>query len=185
MALKKKFFEIELPSIKQKTDLFGMTEKEFVGRTIKIDMTRRLRGKSLEITFKIKEDKDKIKAEPIRLHLLGYFIRRMLRKSIDYVEDSFNAEAKDAILKIKPFLITRQKVSRKVRTALRNKTKEEIEKEIKEKNYEDFFSELLSGKFQKELSLKLKKIYPLAFCDIRDVFVVKQKQAIFKEEKVK
>src|SRR3989344_209582 len=122
MALiRKKFFEVELPLINQKADLIATNEQELKGKTVKIDLTRRLRGKSLEITFRLISEKDKIIAEPYRLHLLGYFIRRMMRKSIDYVEDSFSAESKNAVLRVKPFLITRQKVSRAIRNALRKK----------------------------------------------------------------
>lgn len=186
MALKKKFFEIQLPIINQKASLLATKEEELTGRTIKIDLTRKLRGKSLEIIFKIKLDKEKVKAQAYRLQLLGYFIRRMMRKSIDYVEDSFSAQCKDSILRIKPFLITRKKVSRRVRKALRNKAREEIEKTIKEEKYEDIFSEILSNKFQRTLSLKLKKIYPLSFCDIRDIYVEKSRQELkVKEEKIK
>lgn len=185
MVEKKKFFEIELPLIKQKAELLASSENELNGRTIKIDLTRKLRGKSLEIIFKIIEKESKIKAEPCRLHLLGYFIRRMMRTSINYVEDSFQAECKNAVLRIKPFLITRKKVSRAVRKALRNKAKEEIINTAKDKNYEELFSEIISGKLQKSLSLKLKKIYPLALCEIRDIFIEKRKEEIVKEEKIK
>ena len=171
MALKKKFFEVELPIINQKAELLAKDQEELEGRCIKIDLTRRLRGKSLEITFKIKNKK----AIPCKLYLLGYYLRRMIRKSIDYVEDSFSVEAKNAVLRVKTFLITRKKVSRAVRKTLRNKAKEEINQEIKEKEYEEIFSDIISSKFQKNLSLKLKKIYPLSLCEIKEIYVEKEK----------
>ncbi|MFH1307693.1 MAG: hypothetical protein ABIH72_02480 [archaeon] len=171
MVRKKKFFEIELPIINQKIELYAYEEEELIGKTVKIDLTRKLRGKSLEIIFKINKNGEKLKPEPQRLHLLGYFIRRMMRKSISYVEDSFSVQCKNAKLKIKPFLITRKKVSRAVRKALREKVKEEIEKQVKDKKYQDIFSELLENKFQKNLSIKLKKVYPLSLCEIRDFFI--------------
>lgn len=182
--IKKKFFEIELPLINQKAELIATNEQELKGKSIKIDLTRRLRGKSLEIIFKITSEKNKIKAEPFRLHLLGYFIRRMMRKSINYVEDSFSVESKNAILKIKPFLITRKKVPRRVRNALRNKVKEELESYIRNKNFEDVFSEIIANRFQRALSLKLKKIYPLSLCEIRDIFVEKKQELEIKKEKI-
>ncbi len=184
MVEKKKFLEINLPIIGQKAELLAMSQEGLIGRTIKIDMTRRLRGKSLEAIFKIKKSDSGIKAEVCRFHILGYFIRRIMRKSTDYVESSFSAECKDAVLRIKPFLITRKKVSRRVRKALRNKTLEEIKEYIREKTHEDIFIDLLSNKLQKTLSLKLKKIYPLSFCDIRDIYVEKEIGSKVKEEKV-
>jgi len=171
MPEKKKFFEIELPILKQKINLLATSEANLVGRTIKLDLTRRLRGKSVEAIFKILQEQGKVKAVPYRLHILGYFIRRMMRKSVNYVEDSFSSECENAVLRIKPFLITRKKVARKVRKALRNKAKEEIEKDIRNQKTEDIFSEIIAGKFTRNLSLKLKKVYPLAFCDIRDIYV--------------
>jgi len=185
-VVKKKFFEIELPIIKQKIELLAISEQDLAGRKVKIDLTRKLRGKSLEAIFKIKLEKEKIKVEIYRLHLFGYFIRRMLRKSTNYVEDSFSVECKNAVLKIKPFLITRKKVSRKIRKVLREKAREEIKKTVKNKTHEEIFSDILSNRFQRSLSLKLKKIYPLALCEIRDIYVEKPKKELkIKEIKVK
>ena len=97
----------------------------------------------------------------------------MIRKGTDYVEDSFTADCKDATLKIKPFLITRRKVSNRVRRGLREKTKEEIKKYLKDKTAERIFEEILKNKMQKELSLILKKIYPLSLCEVKSMEIEK------------
>ena len=91
----------------------------------------------------------------------------MIRKGTNYVEDSFSTDCKDARIRIKPFLITRRKVSRAVRKALRNKAREELTNYVKEKNSEEIFNEIIRNQIQKQLSLKLKKIYPLSLCEIR------------------
>ncbi|MFH1431384.1 MAG: hypothetical protein ABIG37_02865 [Nanoarchaeota archaeon] len=181
MAEKKKFFEIELPIIKDKIALYSTSKEKLNKRKIKIDITRKLRGKSIELIFRVLVEKENIKAVPYRMHLFSYFIRRMMRKSISYVEDSFSAECKDAVLKIKPFIISRKKVSRKVKSALREEAKKQIKEKIKNQKYEDLLAELLSGNFQKELGLKLKKIYPLSLCEIRDIF--KEKDLAESQEK--
>jgi ribosomal protein S3AE len=139
-------------------------------------LTRSLRGKSVEAIFKLHVEGDKVIASLERLHILPFYIRRMMRKSVDYVEDSFDVQVKDKKLRVKPFLITRKKVHRSVRTALRNLAKEEITNYFKDKTAELIFQEILGGRFQKSLSLKLKKIYPLTFCDIRDIFIEKEKK---------
>ncbi|MBI2630291.1 hypothetical protein HYW76_04250 [Candidatus Pacearchaeota archaeon] len=184
MAEKKKFIEIELPLVGEKAEVLTSNELSLNGKTINLDLTRKLRGKSVEAIFKLKLEGEKIKAELNRLHLLGYFIRRMMKTSIDYVEDSFSAQCKDAVLKIKVFMITRKKVSRAVRNALRNKAKEEVEASIKEANIETIFSEILYGKFQKSLSIKLKKVYPLGLCEIRDIIIEKKLENKVEEEKI-
>jgi ribosomal protein S3AE len=104
---------------------------------------------------------------------MPYFLRRMIRKGTDYVEDSFIVECKNATLKIKPFLITRRKVSKMVRKGLREKAKEEITKHVKDKLAEKIFEEILKNKMQKELSLALKKIYPLSLCEIKSIEIEK------------
>ncbi|MCX6748824.1 MAG: hypothetical protein NT076_04425 [Candidatus Pacearchaeota archaeon] len=183
MAEKKKFFQVDLPLVDQKAELLAYHEENLAGRTIKLDLTRKLRGKSLEITFALKSENEKIIAVPKRLLLLGYFIRRAVRKGIDYVEDSFKANCKDAELIIKPFLIARKKVSRAIRNALRVKAKEAILETIKNLSYEELFSEILQGKFQRNLLVVLKKVYPLALCEIRDIVVLKSQEKV-KVEKV-
>ncbi|MEM4230520.1 MAG: hypothetical protein QXF25_01460 [Candidatus Pacearchaeota archaeon] len=174
MSEKLKFVEVELPIINEKVDVLAKEIKELEGKTICLDLTRNLRGKSVEAIFRLNIQGNKILASLERLHIFPFYIRRMMRKNIDYVEDSFNAQSKDKNLRVKPFLITRKKVHRSVRKALRNKAKEEITSYIKERNKDEIFLALLNGTFQKSLSLKLKKIYPLSFCDIRDIFIVKE-----------
>ncbi len=172
---KQKFFDIDMPIIQKETQLYGYDLEDLNGRVIKYDLTRLLRGKSMLIKLKVKVEGGKAVAEPKELRVMPYFIRRMMRKRTNYVEDSFSAECKDAVLKIKPFLITRKKVSRAVRNALRNKAKEELTDYVKNKSKETLFDEIIKNKVQKSLSLKLKKIYPLSLCEIRVFRVIKEK----------
>ena len=172
---RKKFFDVEIPIIKKETQLYGYELKELEGRNIIYDLTRFLRGKGAILKLNVKIKDNSALAEPKELIVLPYFIRKMVRKGTNYVEDSFSAECKDAFLRIKPFLITRKKVSRAVRKALREKAREELINYAKAKTVETLFDELMKNNIQKFLSLKLKKIYPLSFCEIR----------VFKLEKLK
>jgi len=165
MALRKKFIEIELPLIDETVSVMG-DDETLKGKTIKIDMARKLRGRGLEIVFKILENK-KLVGVPKKLSLMKGYIRRMMRKRVNYVEDSFKTEAKDVKVIIKPFLITRKKVSRAVRNNLRNTAREFLIDYAKEKTFFELCGELLTSELQKKLQPKLKKVYPLSFCDIR------------------
>ena len=186
---KKRFYDVEMPIINKQTQLLAYEISELNGRSIKYDLTRILRGKSILMQFKIILEGDKAIAFPREIVLMPYFLRRMIRKGTDYVEDSFSAECKDATLKIKPFLITRRKVSRRVRKGLREKAREEIKKYLKEKTAGRIFEEILKNKMQKELSLILKKIYPLSLCEIKSMEIEKElkiKETVKKsEEKTK
>lgn len=164
---KQKFFSVEMPILNKSTHLYAYDIKDLEGRTITYDLTRLLRGKSMIIKLKVVVKGDKIFAEPKGLVVLPYFIRRMMRKGINYVEDSFSTECNNALLKIKIFLITRKKVSRAVRNALREEARKELIEYVKSKDRKTLFDEVIKNRIQKLLSLKLKKIYPLALCEIR------------------
>jgi len=176
---RKKFLKIELPLTNSTIELIGNSPNELEGRTIKLDLTRQLKGKSVEATVQVKIEKEKPIAEPIKIRLMPYFIRRMIRKKISYVEDSFETPSQENMIRIKPFLITRKRVSRVVRKTLRNKCKNWIEDYIAEKQNNEIFRDILSNKMQKSLSLVLKKTYPLSLCEIR---VLEIKRKLNKEE---
>jgi len=164
---KKRFFEVEAPLTAQKIHLYGTSVEELDGRAVKIDLTRSLRGKSYELRMMIKADGEKLKAEPQNLRLASSYVRRSLRKGADYIEDSFVTNTRDKSVTIKPFLIARNKISREVRKALRNAARKHLQAHLRTRDAGELFNEIMTNKLQKELSLKLKKIYPLALCEIR------------------
>ena len=164
---KKKFFDVELPIIERETQMQAYDLEELNGRVINYDLTRLLKGKSAIFQLSIKSDGKSVSAIPRMIKVLPYFIRRMMRKGTNYVEDSFSLQSKNSKLRIKPFMITRRKVSRSVRKILREKAKEELTKYVADKNTEDIFEDVIRNDLQKRLSLALKKIYPLSLCEIR------------------
>ena len=172
---RKKFFDVEIPILNTTTQLYAFDLKELNGRIINYDLTRLLRGKNTLMQLKIKIENDEAITIPKEFKILPYFLRKMVRKGTNYIEDSYPAECQDATIVIKPFLVTRRKVSRAVRNALRIKTKEELIEYAKDKTSETMFKDILTGKLQKPLSLKLKKIYPLSLCEIRVLKVLKEK----------
>ncbi len=164
---KKIFFDVKIPLAEKETHLQAFEAKELDGRIVNYDLTRILRGKGMMLQLRIKVKGDEIKAIPRQIKLMPFFLKRMVRKGTNYVEDSFSVKCEDAQLRIKPFLVTRRKVSREVRKALRNKAREEITEFVKDKKSGFIFEEIVKNNLQKPLSLKLKKIYPLSLCEIR------------------
>lgn len=179
IAKRRKFQEVEIPIIKSKIEVVDSVE-DIKGKKIKLDLTRQLKGKSLEMIFNIDIEKKKAIANPIKIVLMPYFIRRMIRKNISYIEDSFLAKSQESILKVKPFLITRKRVSRSVRRALRNRAKNWLEDYLSQKTNNEIFSDIITNKLQKPLSLVLKKTYPLSLCEIRILEI----QRILKPEEI-
>jgi ribosomal protein S3AE len=180
---KKRFFDIEIPLINKQTQLQAYELQELNGKFIIYDLTRIMKGKNILLQLKINIEKEKALASPMFLKLLPSFLKRVMRKGINYVEDSFSTNCKDAQIRIKPFIITRRKVSRAVRKALREKAKEELTNYVKNKKSYDLFDEILKNQIQKSLSLKLKKIYPLSLCEIRNLKIEKEIEKIKESKK--
>lgn len=167
LTKRRKFIDVEIPILNTKIELIGNTIQDIEKRTIKLDLTRNLKGKSVEGTFRVYIENNKSVAHPIQIKVMSYFIRRMIRKRISYVEDSFITPSQESMLIIKPFLITRKRVSRAVRKTLRNKARNWLEDYCSDKTDQELFNDVLTNKLQKTLSLMLKKTYPLSLCEIR------------------
>ena len=172
MAERKRYIEVEVPILNSSMRVLG-TAENLHNKTIKLDLTRQLRGKGLTIKLRIFNQEGKLIAFPNNMELSTSYIRRMMTKRTDYVEDSFQARCLDIKVTVKPLLITRKKVSRAVRKNLRNTAREFILGYLKERNYIQVCNEILDGTLQKTMLPKLKKVYPLSFSDIR-IFETKE-----------
>ncbi|MEK6843799.1 MAG: hypothetical protein AABX83_00045 [Nanoarchaeota archaeon] len=181
-GIKKEFYDIEAPMTAMRISLYGGNPEEFEGKTVILDLTKSLRGRSFELKMRIKNDAGKLVAIPINLKLAGSYIRRAMHRGSDYVEDSFIAECRDAVVRIKPFLITRKNVSRGVRKALRETATKYIISYIKVRSIKELFSDIMTNKLQKGIATKLKKIYPLAMSEIRIFEFLKDKTIIDNSE---
>ncbi len=164
---KKRFYDVEIPIIGKDTQLFAMDILELDGKFIKYDLTRTLRGKGVLLDLRVSVKEEKANSYPVALTIVPYYIKRMVRKGTDYIEDSFETKCKNADLIIKPILVTRRKISKAVRRALREEAKKEIELYVNSKSSNRVFEDLLKNKLQKEIGLKMKKIYPLSAFEIR------------------
>ncbi|HIG52180.1 hypothetical protein CXT76_00315 [Candidatus Parvarchaeota archaeon] len=173
-GLRKKFFEVKIPLIATKVNLYNYSPEDLNGSFVKIDLTKKLRGKGLELKSKINLIKGELLGEPIQIRLFPTYIRKMLRKGSDYVEDSFEIDCKDYKIRVKPFMITRKRIHRSTKKAIRELARKHLESKMKIRDVEEIFSEIISNKIQKELSFKVKKIYPLSFCEIRMINIIEK-----------
>lgn len=176
MAERKKYIEAKLPILDSEIRILG-TPEDLNNKTVKLDLTRKLRGKGLTITFRLFNQEGKLVGIPDKMELISTYIQQMIRKRSDYVEDSFKARCADIRVIVKPLLITRNRVSRAVRKNLRNTAKEFLLEYLKEKDYHEVCNDLLDSTLQKMMFPKLKKIYPLSFCDLR-VFETKESEKV-------
>lgn len=175
MAEKKKFFDVKLEILNSILQLFSSKPEDLLGRVIKFDLTKILKGKNCEAKFIVKKQDDSLVAEMFEFNIYPSYIRRLISHNISIVEDSFSIKAQDVTLRIKPFLITRKRVHRSVRKALKEEARDFLAKNLADKTREKIFQSILTALLQKQLSKKLKKIYPLAVCELRVVKVEKTK----------
>ena len=57
---RKKFFEVIIPLVNTKIHLYGYSPEDLEGNTVKLDLTKSLRGKNLELKAKVKLSGDKL-----------------------------------------------------------------------------------------------------------------------------
>ncbi len=163
---KRKFVEVSIPFLSTSVEI--LQTENMAGKVIKLDLTKFLKGKSYEASFIIKKDKE-LTTEIKSLVLLQSYLIRLIRKGTSYVEDSFLCKTKEGAVRVKPFFITRTKVVRSIRKRLRDTARDYITKYAENLNTSDFFASVTTAKLQRELGKILKKIYPLALCEIRVV----------------
>ena len=111
-VVKKMFFEVSAPLISTKIQLYASSPQELNNRTVKIDLTKSLRGKNLELILRIKNENEKLIGVPESVNLVSSYVRKIVRKGTDYSEDSFEANCRDFQVRIKPLMVTRRRVSR-------------------------------------------------------------------------
>lgn len=181
-VVKKVFFEVSAPLISTKIHLYAASAQELNGRTVKIDLTKSLRGKNLELIIRIKNEGENLIGIPESASLVSSYARKVVRKGTDYCEDSFETNCRDFQVRIKPLIVTRRRVSRNVLATLRESAKKQLIAHLRTRNAEEIFSEIISNKLQKQLAIKLKKIYPLALCEIRMFQIIGPAKETQKEE---
>jgi ribosomal protein S3AE len=176
MVVKKKYHDITLEVLDSVIPILAFDPETLCGKVIKFDLTKILKGKNAEAKFLVKKQDDVLIGEIFSFALYPSFIRKMIGRNISIVEDSFSVKCKDVTLRFKPFFITRKKVHRNVRKALRDSAKYFILKTAQEKERKNIFQAVIAGTLQRVLSKRLKKIYPLAVCEIRVLKVEKAKE---------
>lgn len=173
MIEKKKLYDVKLEIVNSIVPIIATTPEKLIGKTIKLDLTKILKGKGSEGTFLIQKENDQLIGKIIAYKLFPSYVVRLIGVGGDIVEDSFLIKIKDYNLRIKPFLITRKKVNRSVRNALRIEMKNFLTKILADKEKEKIFQAIFTNMLQKKLVKRLKKIYPLAICELRVVKIEK------------
>jgi ribosomal protein S3AE len=142
------------------------------GRHIKANMmnlTGNPKNQNINIDFRIENVMgSKGIAYPVSYSMISSTIKRLVRRKKDKVEDSFICTTADGIrIRVKPLLITRSQAANSVLTAIRKAAKDFLTASASGSNYITFFMDIVHNRVQKVLRDNIKKIYPIAVCEIR------------------
>lgn len=186
---KKAWYQIHAPKILNNVILGESTvygKEELKGKSLKLNLStivNDMRKQHLDVFFRVSVIvENKGLAEVTGISLVQSYIKRLVRRGRDKVDDSFLVKSKDRkILRIKPLLVTNYRTNRSVNSRLRLETREVIRRILSKTDADEFFHMIITGKIQKEIKDKINKIYPLKHVEIRIAQYEKDKGKEIKE----
>lgn len=156
-----------------------------VGREVKVNLMQLsgdVKSQNIDVKFEIT---GATKEGRLGTRIIGYYfsasaIKRFIRRHMTRIDESLVVMTKDNLkVRIKPFLLSRSKISKSVEYAMRMTLVEEVINAVKSSPYETLFTSILKYQFQKDIKEKLNKIYPVKSLEIR--VLEEEKNPLIKE----
>ncbi len=176
--VKKIWLNIVAPKVFNETIVGETTTAEpekVIGRTVWVYYPQ-LSGDLTKHYIKVKLLITEVKGEQAHTKIYGYevtrpYLARFIRRRKSKVDVVKDVNTKDEKIRIKWVVLTAHKANAAQRTAIRKKLEELIEKTIPNYALEQLIVDIANKKLQKEFEKELKKIYPIAFIDVRKIEV--------------
>jgi small subunit ribosomal protein S3Ae len=145
---------------------------EMLNKTILVnlmDLTKSIKQQNYNVKFKVNEIKENEALTELQSYLMnGASIKRMVRRNVEKLDDSFIVTTSDGkFVRVKPLVITRSSTKGTVATLMRKEIRNFIIKDVESSTYEMFIRNVISGKLPAGLSQRLNKIYPVRIATIR------------------
>lgn len=146
--------------------------EELLGRHLHLNLMTLLndpKKQSITVHFRVQEVKgDTGIASLVRYNLHTSYLKRLIRKTSNKMEESYALVTKDGQrCRIKPILFTRYRVNNSTLTTLRKKAEEHLRHLFQQHTLAELFFLVISNKLQMDLKGALKTIYPVASCEIK------------------
>ena len=189
---KKKWFMIHAPALFNEV-LIGETylaSPELLANkfaTVNLStLTKSMRKQNVNMQFKVTDVIDaKAKTQVIGYYMVTAAMKRLVRRGRDTIIDSFLAKTKDEkILRVKPMVITLNRGTRCMRSAVRLEARRYIREYFFARDTQDIFSEIVDEKLQKELKKIILKITPLKSIDFKAVKIEENAKVIINKDGV-
>ena len=122
--------------------------------------------------------------EKLQTELIGYrlntaAIKRLMRRNRSKIDDSILFKTADEKkVRVKPLIVTRGRAQGGVKSAIRKQIKEYLSKTITKTKYEVLMREILQGKFQRTMQDTLRKTFPVAGSEIRNIELIIPKKQV-------
>ena len=190
---KKKFYQIIAPELFNKQEIGEVPLYEIndaLGRTIEVNLlalTNDPKRQNTNIHFRISgNDGQRLMTEVTGYKIAANSVRRMMKRKKIRIDDSIVVKTNDnRAVRIKPFLITAGFARSAALRGLSKNLRDVLTKNAAKLSYDSLIKDIISRKFQSELREQLKKIYPLAVCEIRSMEIEKEKKGLMEQKKKK
>jgi len=146
-----------------------------------MNLTNDMKHQNINIRFRVNKIEDNVAyTELISYEMLPSSIKRLVRRDINKLDESFVCETKDNVLvRIKPFLLTKVATKGSKLKLLRKTLINLISQEIKRLSFDEVIQDVITRKLQNNVKAYLKKIYPLKICEIRYFEITKGVKPVF------
>ena len=148
------------------------TPQHLLNKYLKINLmtlTNDPKKQGITVRFAVKNvDGNTGVAELVGYQMNTSHIKRLVRKAIKRIDDSFILKTKDNVsYEVKPLLIARHKTTQSVATTIRKRVRELLQNSFQNMTSEDVFMYVITNKLQMDVKNDVRKIYPLAISEIR------------------
>lgn len=172
---KKKWFQIVGQGAFDKAPLgegFARSAEDLVGRHVSVNLMNLMndpRKQSVTLDFiVVKADGNVAYADAFVYRISTSHVKRIVRKAVTKIDDSFVVESKDKVkFQVKPLLIVRFKTTKGVAGAIRKQSQSFFRQEFQKLESKDIFPSVITNRTQMDLKKDIKKISPLAVSEIR------------------
>lgn len=161
-----------------------------IGKNLRVnlkDITGNVKDQNAYVKFTIDQlEGTTLKASTSGFELTATYIKRMVRKNTNRIDDYLVFKTKDGKnVVLKTLIITQSKAQNSVQKQLRQKMKAFLHDEVKNNNFEIVVGNLVSRKTQMGLKKLLYKIYPINEAAVRVLAFAKNNAVEMQVESLK
>lgn len=176
-STKKSWFKVYAPSYLGEAligEILAEKQEDLLNKTLTINLNAVLpSSRRMQYNIKLRctalKDKDGASTNLIAYSMMPAAVKRLVRPGKDKIEDSFLVKTKDnVIVRIKPLLITMNRMSESKDSLARKGARAVLAKYIAKQTYEEFVNSVITKTIDKELFNIINRIVPLKIAEIRE-----------------